>query len=587
MAAADANNAMQVTISLLPVSLSLVHIPRSRLAQLSQPVLKQILLPNPTFLNITSNEIELSLFAEHHVLSDFEPIARRDRQRQRSRSGSGSSRKRTSDCAPEPVEVSCERWNVLQIDSHSDQLDNSGARAHELSAPLAAAGISILYQSSYMSDFIFVKESRLQEVMTLLGSAGFDLYSSDPDRLTSRVVSPILSPISMDDSSVADIVLDFKTESGAVLTRTRSSIDTSVAAAALAFRQMTSGKTPEDSPVSPEDSPTSHRPPSRTKSHSPTAGEVIVLPPKLACVGLSDDSVDTWCLKIVKLVAFPELIPVKPGPSHSTKSSSSDDAKGGPSGRMPIPRALETASPPSSPRRGGTRHGSSSNSLSSSSEEEEGYFSHSPRGSLSTASLLSYRSYPDLAKSAPVSTPSFKPTAKHLIAPMAPLSPLEPKSTAPRRPALGHAETARASSAIQKRAGGNTHIDVPFFSFTRTPEGSSLTTDVSLLAALFPPSERHMVICSGELDALDAQSSSTESESEEDADDCLSQGGTLKCLQIDLRRFGLDKHGLVNRFSRVLEENGINHMYSSTFKTANLLVSKAHASRARALLRSC
>jgi hypothetical protein len=34
----------------------------------------------------------------------------------------------------------------------------------------------------------------------------------------------------------------------------------------------------------------------------------------------------------------------------------------------------------------------------------------------------------------------------------------------------------------------------------------------------------------------------------------------------------LDKYGLVNRFSRILEENGLNHMYSSTFKTANLLV---------------
>ena len=33
-----------------------------------------------------------------------------------------------------------------------------------------------------------------------------------------------------------------------------------------------------------------------------------------------------------------------------------------------------------------------------------------------------------------------------------------------------------------------------------------------------------------------------------------------------------DKHGLVSRYSRVLEENGINHMYSSTYKTANLLV---------------
>lgn len=47
-----------------------------------------------------------------------------------------------------------------------------------------------------------------------------------------------------------------------------------------------------------------------------------------------------------------------------------------------------------------------------------------------------------------------------------------------------------------------------------------------------------------------------------------------------------DKHGLVNRFSRILEQNGINHMYSSTYKTANLLVDKAHADQAQALL-SC
>ena len=40
--------------------------------------------------------------------------------------------------------------------SRLPKVDNSGARVRELSAPLAAAGISILYQSSYMSDFIFV-----------------------------------------------------------------------------------------------------------------------------------------------------------------------------------------------------------------------------------------------------------------------------------------------------------------------------------------------------------------------------------------------------------------------------------------------
>ena len=163
-----------VTITLLPVSLSLVHIPRSRLPQLTHPILRQILQPNPTFLNVTCNEIELTLFAEHHNILDLDLIARQDRRTQRSRSGSGSSRKRSFVYDSDQVEITCEHWNVLQIDSHSDQLgmssyfrafplsappvpDNSGARVHELSAPLAAAGISILYQSSYMSDFIFVR----------------------------------------------------------------------------------------------------------------------------------------------------------------------------------------------------------------------------------------------------------------------------------------------------------------------------------------------------------------------------------------------------------------------------------------------
>lgn len=119
------SSAMQVTISLLPVSLSLVHVPRSRLAQLSHPVLRQILQPNPKFLNVTCNEIELSLFAEHQMLQDFEQIARHDRQRQRSRSGSGSSRKNISRSYLEPVEISYDRWSALQIDSHSDQLGMS------------------------------------------------------------------------------------------------------------------------------------------------------------------------------------------------------------------------------------------------------------------------------------------------------------------------------------------------------------------------------------------------------------------------------------------------------------------------------
>ena len=118
-----------VTISLLPVSLSLVHLPRSRLEHFTSHVLRQILLPNPTFLNVTCNEVEVSLFAEHDTLQEFHKAARKDarrlRQREREARADRSdspqrSRRLREDW--EPVEVTSERWKVLQIDSHSDGL---------------------------------------------------------------------------------------------------------------------------------------------------------------------------------------------------------------------------------------------------------------------------------------------------------------------------------------------------------------------------------------------------------------------------------------------------------------------------------
>ncbi|KAJ3493962.1 hypothetical protein NLJ89_g10905 [Agrocybe chaxingu] len=506
---------MQVTITVLPVSLSLVHIPRSRLTNLSHPVLRQILHPSPAFLNITCNEIELSIFAEHHMLADFDPIARKDRQRQRSRSGSANSRKSVSRSTSdyEPVEISYEKWSVFQIDSHSDQTGNSGTRVHDLSAPLAAAGISILYQSSYTSDFIFVKEFRLREAMNLFASAGFNLYTSDAN----PTVSPSLSPVSDDRAS-----LEFSPSSGAVLTRD----------------------------LSGQQSP-------RVKSHSPTSGEVRVLEPDLACVGLSDEiGVDHWGLKIVKLVAFPDLIP--PSPRVTSDSPYPDSS--------PVVDLTATSLFLSH------RSASDDTSSCSSSSDDDGYFSHSPQN-VSTTSLTTStsRSYSDLQSLAP-KPPLYSPPSKHFVSTITPLSPITPKQEArsPSPPLAIHSHT--HSTHAQYNSPRSEHR-VPFFSFTRTPEGSSLTADVRVLATLFPPHERHMVICGGELDAADyrLEEGLESSDEEDEAEDVGPRGSSLKCLQIDLRRFGLDKHGLVNRFSRVLEENGINHMYSSTFKTANLL----------------
>jgi hypothetical protein len=364
--------------------------------------------------------------------------------------------------------------------------------------------------------------------MGLLGSAGFDLYSSDPNLLTSNMVSPVLSPISTDDSlSALDLSPEISTQSGAVLTRTRSSTENSMSGMASALQQPGSkAKTPLTSTELGQTESTPSQ--TRSKSHSPTSGDVRILTPDLACVGLADNNVDNWSLKIIKLVAFPDLI--LSAKSARPSAARPEDLYAGDAHHVwesqnPLFEPFVTMSTP--PDRG--RPSTSSSSSASSCSGEDGYFSHSPTGENSSGSVLSSaasRSYPDVTKPPPSTSPSFKPVAKRLITP---LSPIEPVTDA----------RGFDSNEMDHMAGpgGGQPSAVGFFSFTRTAEGSSLTTDVSLLASLFPPDERHMVICSGELDAFERLTTDTEGdETDEDS------GGILKCLQIDLRRFGLGEH---------------------------------------------
>ncbi|KAK2466048.1 hypothetical protein APHAL10511_001690 [Amanita phalloides] len=485
---------------------------KAALPELSHSVIRQILQPDPVFLSITSNEIELSIFAESHALHEFEPIARRDRHKSRSRSRSGSMSSQSRDF--EPIEISCEKWRVLQIDSHSDQLDSSGARVNELSAPLAAAGISILYQSSYMSDFIFVKESRLQEALDLFANAGFDLYPNTADFTGQRK-----------PQGMCDITGSLDIASGAILTRYSHKFDANALGITL---------TPDDEHATSESTSSGRASPHSSPS-SPISSDVVMLSPDLACVGLSDEfGVDHWGLKIVKLVAFPDLI-------FPTKSKSVDPSVYS-TPHSPILEKQDVCHPPD------VMTPAMSPASPLYEEEDDGYFSHSPKIlPMYHLPKMTSRSHSDLAKIS-LDTPS-----KHKKLSLAP-SPF--------------AYTSGTNSPTSES-------HVPFFSFTRTAEGSSLTTDVRLLATLFPRHERHMVICGAELDMADDVGN------DEFFDE---HGSTLKCLQVDLRQFGLDKYGLVNRFSRALANNGINHMYSSTFKTANLLVEKRHANRTQHLL---
>jgi hypothetical protein len=332
-----------------------------------------------------------------------------------------------------------------------------------------------------------VKESRLQEVISLFSQAGFDIYSSDFGKLASKL-SPTNTPRTGDQ--------------GAVLPRTRSGPD-DVSLSDPSAREQENESEPR--PTSP--------------TRSPSSGEVRLLPSDFACVGLSDEfGVDHWGLKIVKLVAFPDLISSAKIPPHSIPSNSSFIHTSPITSNMPSfefpPPAIDSLS-------------YSSSSSSSSSNDEEGYFSHSPQ-SLSYPSLpkQGFRSSSDL-RTKPTKSSSYQPSSKHVASTLSIVSPIAIPSRSPR-------------SSTDSNCGPQ----APFFSYTRTSEGSSLTADVYILATLFPPHERHMVICSGELDAADdrlANGIESDDEDEDQEEGTFYLGNVLKCLQIDLRRFGLGK----------------------------------------------
>lgn len=87
------------------------------------------------FFNLTLNAIELSLFADRELVDRVFPLEERQQ------------------LAQAGVEISEDIWIALQVEQHDDDSwDSSGGRVKDISAPLAAEGISILFLSTYISD---------------------------------------------------------------------------------------------------------------------------------------------------------------------------------------------------------------------------------------------------------------------------------------------------------------------------------------------------------------------------------------------------------------------------------------------------
>ncbi|ODO05097.1 hypothetical protein L198_01784 [Cryptococcus wingfieldii CBS 7118] len=177
---------------------------------------------SPEFFNITSNRIEASgsllMAQEWAATADSEVLISPD-------------------------------WRVFEISSgDEDDVGNyDSPHLRHVSAPLARAGISILYQSSYFTDFLLVKESDFEKAAGIFSQEGWHVSPTAP---SPRRPLPLPTPASSSFSS-------FSTSSS----------------------------------------------PSPTPSPQP---EITVLPHPLACVGLSKTAEVRFAERLRKFLVWPE-----------------------------------------------------------------------------------------------------------------------------------------------------------------------------------------------------------------------------------------------------------------------------------------
>jgi len=136
-----------MSISLLPVRLQLLTFPKESLKYVTHAILKNVLFKKNKFFSYTENSMEISIIADVETIEKDFP-------------------KNNSPTCP-GICICEDPFRALQIDNEYG-LEMSGKRINDLSAPLAQAGISIFYLSTYQTDFIFVKEKRIPLVVSVL-----------------------------------------------------------------------------------------------------------------------------------------------------------------------------------------------------------------------------------------------------------------------------------------------------------------------------------------------------------------------------------------------------------------------------------
>jgi hypothetical protein len=423
--------------------------------------------------------------------------------------------------------------HVSHSELHSDDFESSGARVKDISAPLAREGISIFFLATRNSDFLLCKEHRLDLVLALLQQNGFH-YISEPDDTddwpsaaqsytnspaTKRSHSPTRSAsvtgsvvltrsITLSTSasparktsfepmaSSTDSLREVTGERGRSTYRERQETSETILGDLLADTDACGserGRESLDLPVDP-DAP-------EQDSGEPRSFPSQAYPP--------DANLSAALLASSVTLLADELVCVGLAPEHENVW------------REKLLRALfycEDVLPPSEVA----------------VEVEEDDEPAPPRPRLLSGMSASLAS---LSSSAATTTPR----------------PNTPASRPASRTQEAHPDVLMPTDA----AGYPT----PFLGFTQTSDGASLTADIRLLRALFSPAEEGELIYSAGDGGLSGpwvdEHVHTASRATNGAEAVDSGRRLLKCLQLDLSQFGLDKFGIVNSFADLLTGAG-------------------------------
>ncbi|BGP11559.1 hypothetical protein JCM10049v2_007468 [Rhodotorula toruloides] len=589
----------ETTITILPTHLRLVHIPLGQLHAEMSRILDcwWFRRKDDPFFALCHNGVELSLFA------DAKAVRRcfADCISPRPPPSSDTKGKSREDKDDKPV-VGDDLFIALEIAFGGNGWSTAAPRLQALTSPLASAGISIFFISTFYADYILLRSSALPLATEILEQEGFGFAEADEgmeeemrafrereeEEMSAAGIGVSGARTPRRSSGWADeddplasglmgsLVLSDAGSGSIGGSRDRSGSRTGSASASrsnslsLSRSNSLSMSSSTPTPLSPPLATTSPIPsPSlgttSFSTTSPDAPPLSLLPDELVCVGLSPAHESVWRSKIVETLFFPERV-------------------------LPRPSGTSTSGAPSSSKDTRAREGKN------------------------RTESLSASSFPlDLSR----------PSAPHDPIPSA-SSPLPPPPASSRPTPLRSPSTSLPTPLSPH--------PTPFLALTQTAEGTSLIADVRLLRKVFceggEGEEEKGVWVSGEgglggawegeegvegweeneeEDEEEEEGGMTASEDDsgssvrsdvseeegwepvspgtsardvtEDEEDQEGEGASertlLKCLQLDLTRFGLDKPGLVEYYTSLLIEGGVRSLlYQSTFGSANILVAK-------------